>query len=160
MTAENEIIHVIHSRFMQNQANLTALLPARLHQFVAFCLPAIVGQKSQNFIWVIKIDPALAEPSTTARKLLFEPFLKSIRDYQQSSSNPNNVFVVASNRYYSILGDVWAHAVSNDGGNDNNKYDKTTKKKEERAVHGRQKDTGTCVPAEGIGADIANWIGR
>jgi len=55
------ILHIINTRFNQNQGNLTTLARARLHLFETFCLPSMIQQSTQNFIWIIKIDPGLDE---------------------------------------------------------------------------------------------------
>lgn len=55
----SSLIHIIHTRFMQEQANLTTLGEARLHLFRVFCLPTMVQQSSQNFVWIVKTDPNL-----------------------------------------------------------------------------------------------------
>mmetsp|Transcript_35622 Transcript_35622/g.82785 ORF Transcript_35622/g.82785 Transcript_35622/m.82785 type:complete len:139 (-) Transcript_35622:1051-1467(-) len=44
-------VHVVSTRFMQYQASLTHLAAARLALFRTICLPSMVQQKSQNFLW-------------------------------------------------------------------------------------------------------------
>ncbi|KAL7531588.1 hypothetical protein ACHAXR_008698 [Thalassiosira sp. AJA248-18] len=56
---ENNIVHVVETRFMQGQSHLLELGLARLALFQAFCLPSIVSQTSGNFIWIIRADPNL-----------------------------------------------------------------------------------------------------
>ena len=58
---ESPIIHIINTRFMQNQGNLTTLATARLHLFKTVCLPSILHQSYHDFLWFIKIDPNLDE---------------------------------------------------------------------------------------------------
>jgi len=58
-TSQNRIVHVIQTRFMQHQSNLLELGFARLALFEAFCLPSILAQTSQNFVWIIRVDPNL-----------------------------------------------------------------------------------------------------
>ena len=53
------IIHVVNTRFMQHQGNLTTLATARLYLFKTVCLPSMLKQKNQDFLWIIKVDPAL-----------------------------------------------------------------------------------------------------
>jgi len=53
------IIHIVNTRFMQHQGNLTTLATARLHLFKTVCLPSMLKQKKQDFLWIIKVDPTL-----------------------------------------------------------------------------------------------------
>ena len=53
------IIHIVNTRFMQHQGNLTTLATARLYLFKTVCLPSMLKQKNQDFLWIIKVDPAL-----------------------------------------------------------------------------------------------------
>jgi len=55
----NEIIHVIQTRFMQGQPDLLELGLARLALFEAFCVPSMLSQTNENFIWIIRTDPHL-----------------------------------------------------------------------------------------------------
>jgi len=71
-------IHILNTRFMQHQGNLTHLAEARLELFKTFCLPTIVQQTIQleadqryrnnvplkqvtsyPYLWIIKTDPNL-----------------------------------------------------------------------------------------------------
>jgi Putative rhamnosyl transferase len=52
-------IHIVTSRFMQMQPNLTALGHARITLFDTFCLPTMQHQTSQQFLWIIQTDPNL-----------------------------------------------------------------------------------------------------
>eukprot|EP00980_Cylindrotheca_fusiformis_P010550 scaffold2334_cov118-Cylindrotheca_fusiformis.AAC.22 len=56
---DNDMVHVIYSRFMQHQPNLLELGKARLELFKAFCLPTIAKQTNQQFLWIIRTDPEL-----------------------------------------------------------------------------------------------------
>jgi len=71
---EKPIIHIINTRFMQEQGNLTILAKARLHLFQTFCLPTIIHQTSQNFIWIIKTDPTLNETVKDELIRLLQPY--------------------------------------------------------------------------------------
>jgi hypothetical protein len=53
------LIHIVNTRFMQEQGNLTALGNARLALFKVFCLPTMQRQSKQDFLWIIKTDPNL-----------------------------------------------------------------------------------------------------
>ena len=56
------LIHILETRFMQNQPNLIELAKARLHLFATICLPTVIKQSSWGeFIWVIRTDPEVDE---------------------------------------------------------------------------------------------------
>ncbi len=55
----NRIVHVIQTRFMQHQSHLIELGFARLTLFETFCLPSMLAQTSNNFLWIIRVDPKL-----------------------------------------------------------------------------------------------------
>ena len=54
-----ELVHVIETRFMQEQYSLLELGLARLALFESFCLPSILTQTNGNFLWIIRADPNL-----------------------------------------------------------------------------------------------------
>ena len=56
---EWQLLHVINTRFMQNQPSLPNLARARLKLFKYFCFPTILNQTSKTFLWIIKVDPNL-----------------------------------------------------------------------------------------------------
>ena len=80
-----ELVHVVHTRFMQSQPHLLALGRARLEMFRTFCLPSMVNQSSQNFLWLIYTDPNLDSA-------LKEELLALVSPYE-------NFVVVASNNF-------------------------------------------------------------
>jgi len=89
------VVHIVHTRFMQNQPDLIELGLARLELFRDFTVRSLQEQSSPNFLWVIRTDPAL-HPS------LKEPLLELLRDV-------NNHLLVATNenpnvQVQSILG--------------------------------------------------------
>mmetsp|Transcript_16225 Transcript_16225/g.24334 ORF Transcript_16225/g.24334 Transcript_16225/m.24334 type:complete len:408 (+) Transcript_16225:61-1284(+) len=96
---DEPFIHIINTRFMQQQGNLTTLAEARLHLFETFTLPSIMEQSSQKFIWVIKVDPHLD-------KTILEKLVGMIQDA---------VAVSSSNKKSDNVGD------GNNDGNGNNK---------------------------------------
>lgn len=53
------LVHIVKTRFMQEQGTLTALGAARLGLFKVFCLPTMQKQTTQQFLWIIKTDPNL-----------------------------------------------------------------------------------------------------
>jgi len=78
------LVHIVSTRFMQEQGPLETLGIARLKLFLTFCLPSMVNQSSQKFFWIIKTDPKFTK--TSAFKLL----TKSVQPY-------DNIYIVASN---------------------------------------------------------------
>lgn len=73
---------------MQEQGNLTALGEARLALFRVFCLPTMQQQSTQDFLWIIKIDPDL--------------HLTLLSSLVQLVQHLNNVYIVASNVNFRI----------------------------------------------------------
>lgn len=56
------IIHILETRFMQDQPNLVELANARLHLFKTICLPSVIHQTAWgNFVWIIRTDPELQD---------------------------------------------------------------------------------------------------
>ena len=86
------LIHIVNTRFMQEQGYLPTLGMARLHLFETFCLPTMVGQSTQDFFWIIKTDPHLDAP-------VLDRLLNLVRPY-------SNIYVVASNRNFLISPDL------------------------------------------------------
>ena len=97
-TDERDLIHIVHTRFMQHQGNLTTLGVARLKQFTAFCLPTMAHQTTQNFLWIIKVDPLLEENEESRKKVL-EPLIEAVSAHEE-----NNIYVVASNYNFNMEG--------------------------------------------------------
>ena len=62
----SELVHVVETRFMQQQSRLLELGLARLALFEAFCLPSMLSQTNENFLWIIRADPDL-HPSIVDR---------------------------------------------------------------------------------------------
>jgi Putative rhamnosyl transferase len=77
------VVHVIQTRFMQNQPNLVVLGQARLNLFRALTIPSIQHQTVQHFLWIVRTDPAL------------DPTLKV--QLIAALSNVSNAVLVASN---------------------------------------------------------------
>jgi len=80
-----DLVHVVHSRFMQHQGNLTHLGRARLELFKSFCLPTLQHQSTQEFLWILSVDPDLDAD-------LKSELLQLVRDVP-------NVIVLAQNGY-------------------------------------------------------------
>lgn len=81
------LIHIVSTRFMQEQGSLEMLGMARFHLFMTFCFPTMVAQSTQKFIWIIKVDPRFTQTS------VFSLMLEAVRDHP-------NVYIVASNRNF------------------------------------------------------------
>lgn len=79
------VVHVIQTRFMQFQPNLTELGWARLGLFEAFTFPSVTHQTNQQFAWIIRTDPQLNIDLRTKLICLL------------SGANATNIFLVASN---------------------------------------------------------------
>jgi hypothetical protein len=85
----HNLVHVIHTRFMQRQPHLVNLGRARLELFRAFCLPSIAAQTSKEFLWILWVDPDL--PPDLKAELL------SLVSSAGSGTSAVNTVVVASN---------------------------------------------------------------
>ena len=59
---EYNVVHVVHTRFMQHQASLQHLAAGRLQLFHTFTLPSMMQQTTKQFLWIIWIDPQLDGP--------------------------------------------------------------------------------------------------
>jgi hypothetical protein len=86
--AEWPLVHIVHTRFMQEQSQLHALAWARLGLFEVFCLPTMIQQTSQRFIWILQADPNLDAAIMNRLKALLEPY--------------PNFFLVLSNKNFRI----------------------------------------------------------
>jgi hypothetical protein len=61
-------------RFMQTQHTLIELGKARAELFRAFCLPSVVHQTKQNFLWIIRADPLLEDSLRDEMIELLKPY--------------------------------------------------------------------------------------
>jgi hypothetical protein len=71
---DRDMLHVVTSRFMQLQPNLTALGEARLRLFETFCLPSMSMQQVTNFVWFVMTDPDLEPKLLQQMNDLLEPY--------------------------------------------------------------------------------------
>jgi hypothetical protein len=71
---------------MQEQPHLVDLGMGRLEIFKTFCLPTLVGQSSQDFVWIIRTDPMLNDTVKKPLVELLEPYPNFI--LVASNSNP------------------------------------------------------------------------
>ena len=53
---ENNLVHVVLTRFMQHQPKLVNLGRARLELFKSFCVPTMRQQTSRQFLWIIRVS--------------------------------------------------------------------------------------------------------
>ena len=68
------VLHIIKTRFMQQQPKLKALGKARLELFKAVTLPSMVYQSSQNFFWLVYTDPKLDPTLMQELVEILEPY--------------------------------------------------------------------------------------
>jgi hypothetical protein len=80
-----ELVHVVETRFMQQQSRLLELGFARLALFEAFCLPSMLSQTNKNFLWIIRADPNL-HPSIVDR---LQILLRGRQNFILIGSNDN-----------------------------------------------------------------------
>jgi hypothetical protein len=80
---KRSIVHVVFTRFMQQQGTLLQLGSARLKLFETLCLPTLAQQINQQFLWIIRTD---LELHSTLKEGLIEAL-----------DGLPNVLVVASN---------------------------------------------------------------
>jgi Putative rhamnosyl transferase len=126
---EYPLLHIVKTRFMQEQGNLTALGEARLALFHVFSLPTIREQTTQNFIWIIKTDPNL-------HPTLLQQLIDAVLHYNSNSNNNNynnkinnkdddddddkyfrgNIYIVGSNINYRVVSNTNKEIVTNPGG--------------------------------------------
>lgn len=106
MDLDLPLIHIVNSRFMQDQADLVHLAEARLDLFETFCFPGMKGQTIEpegldpgrpptreqleryRFLWILKVDPDL-DPAIRDR------MVRLMRPYP-------NFFLVGSNLNFGV----------------------------------------------------------
>ena len=72
--SNNGVLHVVFTRFMQDQPKLIHLARARLLLFEKICLPTMIQQSTQQFIWIIQTDPKLDNDIRHSLKQLLKPY--------------------------------------------------------------------------------------
>ncbi|GKY97800.1 hypothetical protein MPSEU_000738100 [Mayamaea pseudoterrestris] len=82
------LVHIVHTRFMQEQSALQSLAWARLKLFEVFCFPTMKQQSSQRFIWILQADPNLDEAILHLLQTLLAPH--------------SNFYLVLSNKNFRI----------------------------------------------------------
>ena len=98
--SDDDILHVVISRFMQGQSTLKALAEARLRLFETFCLPTMLNQDADNFLWFVMTDPSLDPELMERLQNLLKP-------------RPN-FYLLKSNAHMLTTSDVTAMLLSND----------------------------------------------
>ncbi|EJK68263.1 hypothetical protein THAOC_10574, partial [Thalassiosira oceanica] len=101
---QQDIVHVVQTRFMQGQSGLLELGRARLALFETFCLPSMLAQSSTDFIWIVRIDPMLDSS-------LVSDLVEMLQGRQQffligSNANPEGFGRTAVTPFSDYLGDA------------------------------------------------------
>jgi hypothetical protein len=73
-TSSENVLQVVNTRFQQNQPHFKTLGKARLELFKAFCLPSMIRQSNQDFLWLIQTDPDLDVELMNEMKQLLAPY--------------------------------------------------------------------------------------
>ena len=73
-TIEWPLLHIVHTRFQQDQPHLLFLGRARLLLFKTFCLPTMISQTSQQFLWIIHTDPKLHHDLLAELRAMLRPY--------------------------------------------------------------------------------------
>jgi hypothetical protein len=102
-SSQPRLIHILETRFMQNQPDLVELAKARLQLFAAICLPTVIKQSSWGeFIWVIRTDPELDEHIRKDLISLLERSgaLKEVAVDKDGNDKRSLTYVMGSNENY------------------------------------------------------------
>jgi hypothetical protein len=59
---EYNVVHVVHTRFLQHQPDLHHSAEARLKLFRTFTLPSMLQQTTKQYLWIIWTDPSFSGP--------------------------------------------------------------------------------------------------
>ncbi|GAX12129.1 hypothetical protein FisN_1Hu054 [Fistulifera solaris] len=98
------VVHVVQTRFMQFQPQLSQLGWARFYLFRAITLPSMLLQTNQDFLWIIRADPNLNNELKSAMKEL-------VKDYPNialSGSNTNPEGFKCSNCIEDLKDNLWS----------------------------------------------------
>lgn len=74
VTWDHDVMHIVVTRFMQDQPHLLALARARFQLFTTVCFPTMVQQSSQDFLWIIQTDPQLDKEMRHDLAQLLKPY--------------------------------------------------------------------------------------
>ena len=69
-----DVLHIVVTRFMQDQPHLLHLARARLLLFETVCLPTMIKQSTQQFVWIIQTDPHLDKDIRHSLSSLLKPY--------------------------------------------------------------------------------------
>ncbi|KAL9182552.1 hypothetical protein ACHAXT_013204 [Thalassiosira profunda] len=96
------VIHVLETRFMQNQPHLVALARARLHLLRAVCLPSVRNQTAWGqFVWIIRTDPELNDEIKEELVALLEES-GALAKKEEDGEEHALTYVVGSNDNYIV----------------------------------------------------------
>jgi hypothetical protein len=70
----DDMLHIVTTRFMQDQSDLLDLGWARLELFETFCLPTMIPQQATNFLWFVMTDPKLDADLLQRLRSLLSPY--------------------------------------------------------------------------------------
>ena len=74
----NKVVHVIHTRCLQNQPRLVDYTQARMDQFRTFTLPSLLQQSNDEFLWIVWTDPSLLPETEDQLKALLQPMHNAV----------------------------------------------------------------------------------
>lgn len=74
VTKGSDILHIVTTRFMQNQPGLLALGKARIRLFETFCIPTMIHQQADDFLWFVMTDPDLDASLLERLQELLDPY--------------------------------------------------------------------------------------
>lgn len=100
------LIHILETRFMQNQPSLVHLAQARLKLFQTICLPTVIHQSAWgDFLWVIRTDPDLDEGVKEELVRMLEKSGALVKKDKGDATSKNNgeralTYVIGSNDNY------------------------------------------------------------
>ena len=86
-TKHNNIVHVIHTRFLQHQRDLKHLAKARLQLFQTFTLPSIIQQTNHDFLWIIWFDSYLNDEIRNEFLHVLQQAQNKLQQQQQQYNN-------------------------------------------------------------------------
>jgi len=96
------LIHILETRFMQNQPNLVQLAKARLHLLSTICLPSVRHQSAWGkFLWVIRTDPNLNEEIKTELVSMLKEYGALVQK-DENGEERALAYVIGSNDNYVV----------------------------------------------------------
>jgi hypothetical protein len=102
-----EVLHIVTTRFMQNQAQLLALGNSRLRLFETFCFPSMKSQQVSNFLWFIMTDPNLDPTLMEPLKNLLAPHPNFyLIPYNDHLMSPDDFAAIATTEDCMVSGDI------------------------------------------------------